>query len=113
MYILPLKPFIPYTSSIRDGSSTGRCDLYKKPLPEEYVNLAEGFMRFIETSLNKIKRPTANATDRRKSRCNTMAVGDMKPPLRGDQGFRDRVSSSSHGLSRPRIDKTALRDRVV
>ena len=49
MYILPLKPFIPYTSSIRDGPPTGRCDLYKKPLPEEYVNLAEGFMRFTKT----------------------------------------------------------------
>ena len=43
-----------------------------------------------------------------------MAVGDLKPPgpSRGD--FRARVgSSSSHGLSRPVIDKTALRDRVV
>ena len=50
MYILPLKPFIPYTSSIRDGPASGRCDLYKKPLPEEYVNLAEGFMRFTNCS---------------------------------------------------------------
>jgi len=113
MYVLPLKPFIPFTKSILDGCSDMKCDVYTRPSPDEYVNLAEGFMRFVETSLNKIKRPTANATDRRKSRCNTMAVGDMKPPLRGDQGFRDRVSSSSHGLSRPRIDKTALRDRVV
>ena len=43
-----------------------------------------------------------------------MAVGDLKPPgpCRGD--FRARVgSSSSHGLSRPVIDKTGLRDRVV
>ena len=45
MYILPLKPFVPYTSNIRDGAPGGRCDLYKKPSPEEYVNLAEGFMR--------------------------------------------------------------------
>ena len=45
MYILPLKPFVPFTSSIRDGPAGGRCDLYKKPAPEEYVNLAEGFMR--------------------------------------------------------------------
>ena len=67
--------------------------------------------RFVEACLNKIKRPPANVADRRKSRCNTMA-GDIKPPSRGD--FRSRVGSSSgHGLSRPVIDKTSLRDRVV
>ena len=107
MYILPLKPFIPYTSSIRDGPPAGRCDLYKKPLPEEYVNLAEGFMRFIETSLNKIKRPVFNVTDRRKSRCNTLGVGDLKAGLPvGLRLGRERVGSSS-GQAR------TVRDRVV
>ena len=65
---------------------------------------AEFNLRFVETCLNKIKRPTSNVADRRKSRCNTMAVGDLKPPgpSRGD--FRTRVGSSSgHGLSRPLI----------
>ena len=106
MYILPLKPFVPYTSIIRDGPQGGRCDLYKKPGPDEYVNLAEGFMRFIETSMNKIKRSVSNVTDRRKSRCNTLGVGDLKagPPLRV---FRERVGSSSSGQARQ------VRDRVV
>ena len=94
---------------------------------------SESNSRFVETCLNKIKRPTSNVADRRKSRCNTMAVGDLKPPgpSRGD--FRTRVGSSSgHGLSRPLIgrrirqgaaavllvvsssaDKAAVRDRVV
>lgn len=45
MYVLPLKPFVPFTTSIRDGPASMRCDVYKKPTAEEYVNLAEGFMR--------------------------------------------------------------------
>ena len=72
--------------------------------------------RFVETCLNKIKRPTSTGPDRRKSRCMTMASGDLKPPGpgRGLGEFRSRVGSSSgHGLSRPLIDKAAIRDRVV
>ena len=46
MYVLPLKPFIPFTTSIRDGAASMRCDVYKKPSSEDYVNLAEGFMRW-------------------------------------------------------------------
>ena len=45
-----------------------------------------------------------------------MASGDLKPPGpgRGLGEFRSRVGSSSgHGLSRPLIDKAAIRDRVV
>ena len=133
MYVLPLRPYVPFTTSIRDRPADMRCDVYKRPTPEEYVNLAEGFMRlnistvapehsiiihfnlrFVETCLNKIKRPTSNAPDRRKSRCMTMASGDLKGPGRSLGEFRSRVGSSSgHGLSRPLIDKAAIRDRVV
>ena len=45
-----------------------------------------------------------------------MASGDLKAPgpSRGLGEFRSRVGSSSgHGLSRPLIDKAAIRDRVV
>ena len=45
-----------------------------------------------------------------------MASGVLKPPGpgRGLGEFRSRVGSSSgHGLSRPLIDKAAIRDRVV
>ena len=45
MYVLPLKPFIPFTKSILDGCSDMKCDVYTRPSPDEYVNLAEGFMR--------------------------------------------------------------------
>ena len=64
-------------------------------------------MRFVEASLNKIKRPVSNVTDRRKSRCNTLGVGDLKSGLPGGlRVFRDRVGSSS-GQAR------TIRDRVV
>jgi len=114
IYVLPLKPFIPFTNQIKDSPSDSRCrcDIYKKPTTEENVNLAEGFLRFVETCLNKIKRPNSVSTDiyRRKSRCATMAVGDLKPPgsMRGSM-FRERVGSSSH--TRPVVDRA--RDRVV
>jgi len=113
LYVLPLKPFIPFTNQIKESPAGSRCDVYKKPTSEEYVNLAEGFLRFVETCLNKIKRPNSITTDiyRRKSRCATMAVGDLKPPgpIRGM--FRERVGSSSHGHSRPVMERG--RDRVV
>jgi len=115
LYVLPVKPYVPFTNQIKDGPQECRCDIYKKPSAEEYVNLAEGFLRFVETCLNKIKRPTSVTTDiyRRKSRCATMAVGDLKPPgpIRGL--FRERVGSSSHGHSRPVLERTRERDRVV
>ena len=108
LYVLPLKPFIPFTNQIKESPTVCRCDIYKKPTAEEYVNL-----RFVETCLNKIKRPNSLTTDiyRRKSRCATMAVGDLKPPgpIRGL--FRERVGSSSHGHTRPVLERA--RDRVV
>lgn len=111
MYILPLQPFTPFTNQIKFGPPDCRCDIYKKLTPEEYVNLAEGFQKFVETCLNKIKRPNSVTTDhyRRKSRCATMAGGDLKPPPRGI--FRDRVGSSSYSHARPVLERA--RDRVV
>ena len=67
------------------------------------INTLEWF-RFIETSLNKIKRPVFNVTDRRKSRCNTLGVGDLKAGLPGGlRVFRDRVGSSSGQARRDRV----------
>jgi len=111
MYVLPLQPFTPFTNQIKYGSPDCRCDIYKKLTPEEYVNLAEGFQKFVETCLNKIKRPNSVTNDhyRRKSRCATMAGGDLKPPVRGI--FRDRVGSSSYSHARPGLERA--RDRVV
>ena len=45
MYVLPLRPYVPFTRQILEGPSDMRCDIYIRPTPEEYVNLAEGFMR--------------------------------------------------------------------
>ena len=52
MYILPMRHYDLITRSIRDGPADMRCDVYKRPTSEEYVNLAEGFMRYINKILN-------------------------------------------------------------
>ena len=57
LYLLPVKPFLAYTAQIKDGAP--HCDVYKAPSVEETINMAEGFLRFVETCLNKIKRPNS------------------------------------------------------
>ena len=78
--------------------------------------MAEGFLRFVETCLNKIKRPNSITSEmqrwagllkslrlaRKKSRSNTMAVGDLKNSA-GFLRFRERVGSRGR----------EARDRVV
>jgi len=102
LYLLPVKPFLAYTAQIKDGAP--HCDVYKAPSVEETINMAEGFLRFVETCLNKIKRPNSITSEmqRKKSRSNTMAVGDLKNSA-GFLRFRERVGSRGR----------EARDRVV
>ena len=120
LYLLPVKPFYTYTAQIlaqiKEGARNCRCDVYKAPSVEETINMAEGFLRFVETCLNKIKRPSSITSDmqrwgerlkslrvdRKKSRSNTMAVGDLKNSA-GFLRFRERVGSRGR----------EARDRVV
>ena len=120
LYLLPVKPFYTYTAQIlaqiKEGARNCRCDVYKAPSVEETINMAEGFLRFVETCLNKIKRPSSTTSDmqrwgerlkslrvdRKKSRSNTMAVGDLKNSA-GFLRFRERVGSRGR----------EARDRVV
>jgi len=108
LYVLPLKQFLPYTKSISEGPQDMRCDIYQKISLEDRVNLAEGFMRFIETCINKIKRPTPAAAEKpmQKGRSYTMAGESSRPP-----GLKDRVhkfrerTGSNRGLEKGR-DRT-------
>lgn len=50
LYVLPLKPFVPFTNTIKEDYSSGRCDLYQQPTAEETVGLAEGFLRWVHIS---------------------------------------------------------------
>ena len=68
--------------------------------------------RFIETSMNKIKRSVFNVTDRRKSRCNTLGVGDLKGGPRGLAVFRERVGSSSGQARRDRVVSGPVSDSL-
>lgn len=54
MYILPLSNVA--TRKIMDG--TVRCDIYQEPTLEEQNNIIDGFLKFVETFLNKIRRPS-------------------------------------------------------
>lgn len=54
MYALP--SLQPGTKKIHGGSP--RCDVYDRFSQEEKHNLLEGFLKFIESPVNKIKRMT-------------------------------------------------------
>ena len=56
LYVLPVKPYIPCTNQNKVSPMVCRCDIYKKPT-------AKGFLRFVETCLNKIKQPNSVTTD--------------------------------------------------
>ncbi|XP_063239930.1 GATOR complex protein Iml1 isoform X2 [Bacillus rossius redtenbacheri] len=55
MYLLPLSQ--PATRRVLDGAP--RCDAYAAPGADEQGRLVEGFLRFVETWANRIKRPAA------------------------------------------------------
>ena len=56
MFLLPLNNVA--TRRILEGSS--KCDLYTPPTAHEQAQMMEGFLRFIECWLNKIRRPNPN-----------------------------------------------------
>ncbi|XP_066583713.1 GATOR complex protein Iml1 isoform X2 [Prorops nasuta] len=56
IFLLPIQN--PATRKILDGSTT--CDIYTSLTSTEQANLMDGFLRFIECWLNKIRRPNPN-----------------------------------------------------
>lgn len=56
VFLLPLHNSA--TRKILEGSS--RCDIYTSPSNAEQASLMDGFLRFIEGWLNKIRRPNPN-----------------------------------------------------
>jgi len=59
MYAVPLTFYLPYTRQIVDGSSQ-HCDIYPTSYVSHYdADLTEGFLRFVETCLNRCQRQLA------------------------------------------------------
>lgn len=53
IYLMPLNNSA--TKRIIEGAQ--HCDIYTSPNNSDYANVTEGFLKFIETVVNKIKRP--------------------------------------------------------
>merc|ERR1719233_283837 len=94
LYVLPLKPFYSQTAAIVKGPTDMRCDIYPRISHEDRVLLAEAFIKFVETCLNKIKRPNTLPSEKSyyKSRSQTMS-GEVKPVI-DRQKFRERMGSN-------------------
>ena len=59
MYAVPLAFYVPYTRQILDGK-TQHCDIYPTTSELQYdADLTEGFIRFVETCLNRCQRQLA------------------------------------------------------
>ena len=65
IYLLPLNS--PETKKIVEGSP--RCDIYTVPTPSDHKLTSEGFLKFIETAVNKIKK-VINASKKPRVRTN-------------------------------------------
>lgn len=55
VYLLPLTH--PATKRILEGEP--HCDIYTPQTDQDNGNLVEGFLRFVETYVNKVKRPNS------------------------------------------------------
>jgi len=111
MYALPLNPFVQMTKKLMEGPLAMRCDIYENPGPEDEVNLVAGFLKFVETCMNKIRRPVSACTNdnayrqRKTQRSHTMVTGELKPPgPMARSMFRERLGSNK-GMERGR-DRT-------
>ena len=59
LYVLPLSFYIPYTRQIADRTSQF-CDIYPTSSELQYdADLTEGFLRFVETCMNRCQRQLA------------------------------------------------------
>ncbi|XP_060527530.1 GATOR complex protein Iml1 isoform X2 [Cylas formicarius] len=108
LYFLPLNN--AGTKTIAEGSA--RCDIYTSPSDAENQQMADGFLKFVETCVNKLKRSSlVSKKPRNISRANERimtsslsganAVG-TPPVLKSDSPGSDIVEAmkhQSHGLS--------------
>ncbi|XP_026474994.1 GATOR complex protein DEPDC5 isoform X3 [Ctenocephalides felis] len=92
MYILPLSNVA--TRKIMDG--TVRCDIYQEPTLEEQNNIIDGFLKFVETFLNKIRRPS-----------------HVKLGGSGKSAFRERLGSNRMDKPRPRSGSKVMERRIA
>ncbi|XP_066997885.1 GATOR complex protein Iml1 isoform X2 [Anabrus simplex] len=83
VYLLPINH--QATKRILEGSE--HCDIYQPATPEEQSHSVDGFLRFIETWVNRIRRPNTQQKNR------TSVVGNSP--------FRERLGSN-RVLEKPR-----------
>ena len=105
MYVLPLNFYVPHSRQIMDGTSQS-CDIYPTSSEIEYDNdLTEGFLRFVETCLNRCKRQLAAFRP-------TLPVHRSLQGTNSVAAFRNRALTSiatttAHGLDRSRASSSS------
>ncbi|XP_043477241.1 GATOR complex protein Iml1 isoform X9 [Leptopilina heterotoma] len=108
IFLLPLNN--PATRKLLDGSS--RCDIYTPLSPNEQTAYMDGFLRFIEGWLNKIRRPNSNKNwsttslggafprdpashlTRRRHSTSLIFLTNHQTSLVGNSPFRERLGSN-------------------
>ena len=78
MQLVPLSPFVSTTKEISENK-TQRCDVYNELA--ENIDNPEGFHRFLDSCVNKVRRKTPMATEKT----------DTTPELRKDSALKDIV----------------------
>ncbi|KYN45026.1 DEP domain-containing protein 5, partial [Trachymyrmex septentrionalis] len=103
VFLLPYNN--PATRKILEGSP--RCDIYTTLSNAEQASLMDGFLRFIEGWLNKIRRPNPNK--------NWMRFGDLKINLIKKMELYDdfftMLRSSTHGAVGSERSRNRISDR--
>ncbi|KAJ8683106.1 hypothetical protein QAD02_018898 [Eretmocerus hayati] len=104
VFLLPLQN--QATRKILEGSP--HCDIYTPPTPAEQTQLMDGFLRFIEGWLNKIKRPHQNKN------WSPTALGGVPPRDPASHLTRRRHSTSLVSLTNQNsiVGSSPFRERL-
>ncbi|XP_066249180.1 GATOR complex protein Iml1 isoform X1 [Euwallacea similis] len=108
VYILPLHTSDKEsTKEIVEGSP--RCDIYTLPTTADHTQMVDGFLKFIETAVNKLKRSN-NVSKKPRMSLSVQTLPPLAQPRRNSiSSFTQNIGSSSP--FRERLGSNRLSDR--
>ncbi|KAF7279176.1 hypothetical protein GWI33_007586 [Rhynchophorus ferrugineus] len=105
VYLLPLNS--QETKRIVDGAP--RCDIYTLPTERDHQLMVEGFLKFIEVAVNKLKKSNSASKKPRMSLSVQTLPALVQPRRNSISGFTQNIASSSP--YRERLGSNRLPDR--
>ncbi|XP_030761534.1 GATOR complex protein Iml1 isoform X3 [Sitophilus oryzae] len=105
VYLLPLNS--PETKKIVDGAQY--CDIYTLPLETDHQQMIEGFLKFVETAVNKLRKSNSASKKPRMSLSVQTLPTLVQPRRNSISSFTQNIGSGSP--FRERLGSNRLSDR--